>query len=94
MNKMYDATDDFSEHLDLLIPYLSYESYAIIEEAGIFDDNFMTSYEDEANSFKNITDINEAMRKQMELANKKMKVFSNAIVRAISYEIGIDYIPR
>lgn len=94
MNIMYDATDDFSEHLDLLVPYLSYDSYAIIEESGIFDDDFVSSYEAKASSFKDITDINESMKKQMELGNSQFEEFSNAIVRAISYEIGMDYIPR
>ncbi len=94
LDMMDDSIGQFVLQLYSIAPYLSDEAYDILESAGAFEEDILKTPDININNVLDDEEVNEVYKEHLNLANSKFDNLCSIIIKAITYDIYNEYVPK
>ena len=92
MDMYYDSSQEFLSQVYLVIPYLSDDAIAILEESNFFKGNALDIYDIDVGELTDDAKINTAVKNHLELVNSEFESETAIVMQALTHDIALHYI--
>lgn len=88
----YDSSQEFLSQTLIIVPYLSDEALAILEENGLADIEEWEKYDIDINELINNAKVNAVVKEHLKLVNNEFDLKKIAIMQALTHDLSKHYI--